>query len=483
MTHAGGAVRRASRAAACPAPEDRLRQLLTALALLGAGMLASEAVLRVAAFVSPQVRITLGRPARAEPPWIANDPAFGEAPNPAFPEHDAWGFRNATRPASARVVALGDSQTYGAGVRAEEAWPKQLEDRLERPVYSLAVSGWGPTEWLLVVDRALLLEPEVVVGAFYFGNDLYDAYEAVYLRDQHPELAHPDPGVRAEIARLQRQSPLLEEVAEHAGLVRDGLVPRLRGLLRAQSAVYQLLRAGRIAWENRSATSTWETARRVAATHPDSREIFEIGPLRTIFTSRYRLVGLDQEDVRIREGLRISLEAIARVAGAVEATQRRFVALLVPTKETAYAKLPEAADLAPRYARLLAQERRARAETTRFLRERGVEVLDATPRLQERLAAGEPLYREMSDGHPAPSGHGVLADLVRERLVAPRRPAGRPGRSTAISNGSQAGPRAAPRPHVTDSTSSKPASRQRRKRSGSRTAARSVARPTSTAPS
>src|SRR5262249_40278501 len=56
--------------------------------------------------------------------------------NPYHRDHDAAGYRNATRPDRADIVVLGDSFAYGAGLKP---WPKRLGDSLRRVVYNMAL--------------------------------------------------------------------------------------------------------------------------------------------------------------------------------------------------------------------------------------------------------------------------------------------------------------------------------------------------------
>jgi hypothetical protein len=85
-------------------------------------------------------------------------------------------------PGSRRVVALGDSFTFGDAVEAEEAWPAQLESRLNGSggasrwqVINAGVPGHGTGQELLL-SRILeqRLEPDVVVLGFTIVNDLLD---------------------------------------------------------------------------------------------------------------------------------------------------------------------------------------------------------------------------------------------------------------------------------------------------------------------
>jgi hypothetical protein len=93
-----------------------------------------------------------------------------------YPDHDEWGYRNAARPERVEVVALGDSQTYGTGVRRDEAWPPALERRLGISVYNMGNPNFGAPHYGLELQPALSLEPRVVLVTVYFGNDFYDAF-------------------------------------------------------------------------------------------------------------------------------------------------------------------------------------------------------------------------------------------------------------------------------------------------------------------
>src|SRR5262245_47441025 len=97
-------------------------------------------------------------------------------PSPNNPEHDAKGFRNPRVPARVPIVALGDSNTYGWGVKPDEAWPRRLQRLASQDVYSMAYGGFGPVHLLSLFDEALALKPRLIIVSFYSGNDLYDSY-------------------------------------------------------------------------------------------------------------------------------------------------------------------------------------------------------------------------------------------------------------------------------------------------------------------
>ncbi len=111
--------------------------------------------------------------------------------------HDANGFRNPRIPADPAIVAIGDSQTWGINVRRAETWPYVLADLTGQSVYSMALGGYGPVEyWVLVGDALEQFAPEVVVIGFYFGNDLYDSYQSVYLREPFARFRDPSMPIR-----------------------------------------------------------------------------------------------------------------------------------------------------------------------------------------------------------------------------------------------------------------------------------------------
>jgi len=144
----------------------RMAALLTLAVALGIGVAAMEVGLRLALNPSDFMQATL-----------VDDPVLGQRIAPGTSGHDALGYRNAQVPAKARVVAIGDSHTYGVSAPRDGSWPQQLSARLGEPVYNLGLGGFGPLQYLhLARTTARDLQPKVVVVGFYFGNDLLDAY-------------------------------------------------------------------------------------------------------------------------------------------------------------------------------------------------------------------------------------------------------------------------------------------------------------------
>ena len=128
---------------------------------------------------------------RAEGPKVAaHDPLLGWSLRPHVrarhrtSEYDvavrvnAQGFRadrevpEVPPPGVTRVVAVGDSFTYGQGVEAHEAFPALLERALPATeVVNLGVAGYGTDQQLLMLQsRGLRFRPDAVVLGLYATN-------------------------------------------------------------------------------------------------------------------------------------------------------------------------------------------------------------------------------------------------------------------------------------------------------------------------
>ena len=398
----------------------------------------SELTLYLFTFVSPRIDWLLSSPwtSRDYPPTVPDERLIFR-PNPAIPGHDRKGFRNPKVPTRAQIVALGDSQTYGTGVAARDAWPRQLESMTGKTVYSMAYGTYGPTHSLILWDEAVSLQPNVVIEAFYAGNDLFDSFQHVYNWNQLPDLKSSEPQLQASIRELERYEPIAKQVKnmfkmgigtpsvaiddESTVVTRDGISPwrflsqhsKIYGLLRrAKYESFRLLRK-----LNSSTKKTWNREKSFAEAHPAFCQIFDNGQFRTIFTSEYRFSALNLGDHRITEGLNISLRAIKRMHQLAAARNIRFLVVLVPTKETVFRELWTHPSMS--YRNLTENEERFRTITKDYFAHNGIEYLDALPVLQKQLALGNQPYPESPDGHPNEHGHMAIAKLIASHLKSP----------------------------------------------------------------
>ena len=144
----------------------------------------------------------------AHPPdMYVEDDALGYALRPQFsavfvrPEYatpvniNALGMRGPElrprRENTLRILALGDSFTWGYGATEQEAWPYLLERALANryptndiQVLNAGVPGYGTDEALIFLkQRGAALKPDIVITMFFAGNDFVDNMSLA--RDTH----------------------------------------------------------------------------------------------------------------------------------------------------------------------------------------------------------------------------------------------------------------------------------------------------------
>jgi hypothetical protein len=280
--------------------------------------------------------------------------------------YDANGFRNATTLSVADIAVVGDSYVEAPEVPDERRFTTRLASLSGRSVANLGLSGYGPQQELIVLERfALPLGPEVVVWAFYEGNDLADLAEYERLmaepdrlrgRPRRSEVSFVRNAARAVRARLQTCEP-------------SGMARTRSGVLRSTNG-------------------------RTARMYFVDGDV-PLGPTGLGALTRFGTI-------------------LARAAAAVRERGIDLVVVFVPTKFRVYGgivELPADSDCRDWIVDDLPERLRALA------REISPEIgfLDLTPALVERAAAGDLVYL-LDDTHWTPLGHEVVAQAIHEFL-------------------------------------------------------------------
>jgi len=294
-------------------------------------------------------------------------PVYGWTPRPSFrytlagseTTINRLGYRGrevaaARTPGRPRVVMLGDSITFGYGVRDGETFSavmETLDPRLE--VVNLGVQGYGTDQELLKLEReGLAYAPDVVVLNVCLANDLLDNAAARSIYDG----VYPKPYFRLEGGRLV-------EVASHVALS----PPRRLALMLSQrsalfNALLDLVRVDRARYQR-------EVAGRL-----------EAEPAEPAFAVTFALIR------RMNE--------LTRARGA------RFAALLYPSLRD-----------------FIRPSRRAQRflEAPEL---RGVQVVDLLPRFQAAGLTADTFSRYSLDGnlHLTPEGHRLAARVILDVL-------------------------------------------------------------------
>jgi lysophospholipase L1-like esterase len=361
---------------------------------LRAGLLASS-ILLAGLLGEGAARIVLNRV-----DYLAVDPVYdsilGARLKSYAAGHDEWGFRNREVPDSAEVVAIGDSQTYGVSAPALLSWPAQLASLTGRRVYNLALGSYGPVQYEeLLRTRALRLRPTVIVVGLYYGNDLWDAYTAVY-------------GLR-HWAGLRRNGVPLVKDSFTVAPPRDVALAGVRDWLARHSVIYRLLSftpLGGVA--RRAEFSTREHTRGIVPfRHPRHGAV-------TGFTPLIRLRALDLANPIVQEGLRLTVDRLEQMAEECRQAHVHFLVALIPTKERVYAPWLEGRGDLPEHEALRVLVRNE-LEANRRIRDRldqiGVRYVDLELPLRD-AADQQAIYPSSDDGHPNAPGYQAIAQTV-----------------------------------------------------------------------
>lgn len=312
--------------------------------------------------------------------FILNDPQLVIRAKPLYPDtvamgpNDVLGFRNKGVPNRATIVVIGDSQTYGNNARLEENWPSHMQQTLfgaaPENVYNMSVGGWGGVNYLRILDSALRFNPQVIVVAYYSGNDAYTDFRNTYSIDELSYL-RTDPSL---------SSNDLPEVVE---LRSDQLYPIT----------------------------------------------FEDG-VETIFTPQYRFAPNDRSDPAILAGYDIMAATAREITQIALEKNIRPVFTIIPTKEYVYqekiAAEPSATSNAA-YQQLIRDESLNIEELEEELKSiEGALYIDVAQALMTAALTPEVLYPPNVNGHPLSRGYQVIGETIAsaiadENLVAPRR--------------------------------------------------------------
>ncbi|MCI0482824.1 MAG: hypothetical protein L0213_14695 [Candidatus Dadabacteria bacterium] len=316
---------------------------------------------------------------------------------PGTGAHDELGFRNKSVPDTAEVVAIGDSHTYGISARASESWPGALGSMTGMTVYNLSLGGYGPAEYLYLMEtEALSLRPKIVIAGFYLGNDIKDSFTAVYSVDRWKDMRKP------ELESYQGSGESDDE---------EGASYGIGDWLAGNSVLYRLVSSSFIGDNLRQ-------ARRIRRGEQIVMFEDEKNGISTGFTPDQRLRGLDLGSAEVREGLRLSLEIFDRMNELARKNDIEFIVIIIPTKENVFAEYIEGNKALPASEKidyLIENERQADREVRKYFDEHGIRYVDALGPLS-RSAGVEQIYPNNFGGHANRNGYRIIAESIKNYL-------------------------------------------------------------------
>ncbi len=303
--------------------------------------------------------------------------------------HDSWGYRNKKVPESAKIVAIGDSHTYGISATASNSWPSALEKITGDQTYNLGLGGYGPAEYLyLMKENALKLSPEIIIIGFYLGNDLKDSFTAVYSVPVWKDLRNPV------FSYSENENKNIEE---------DSLTEWLSG----HSVLYRIVSSSFIGDNLRQ-------QRRLSKGEDIPMLDLPEYEISTGFTPDRRLKGLDLSNPEVREGLRLTLDFFNKMNRIANENKIDFLVVIIPTKETVYSDLiSESGELANSYelTKLIQNEKVVNKVVQTYFTDHSIPFVDVLEPMKE-VAKTEQIYPNNFGGHSNNNGYRIIAESI-----------------------------------------------------------------------
>lgn len=318
--------------------------------------------------------------------------------------HDAWGFRNRSVPATADVVALGDSPTYGNRATLDDTWPSVVARLTGKRVYNLGMGGYGPNQYYhLLQTRALSLKPRVVICGVSLVDDFTNAFSITYGLDYWSSRRHEGfPPIPADSWERALAGDANWHRRVRQWLSRNSMLYRLvfHGLLQSIKGRLQIMNA------------SWLYEDTTTLILPD-RNVYEA------FVPSGGLHGLDHTRPSVREGMRLTFQLLRDMHALCMQHGVRFIVAVFPTKETVYARYLEhnpTLRMHDSVDRVIANERIARQALFEQLDEAGIPYVDLLPAL-EAASEVERIYIESAiDIHPNRNGYRAIAEVLAPHL-------------------------------------------------------------------
>ena len=332
-------------------------------------------------------------------PTTTKDPFLGHRILPDTGGHDDRGFRNYSVPSNSEIVAIGDSHTYGISATFQESWPAHLSRLTDTQVYSLALGGYGPLQYLhLLSTSALELKPETVVVGLFLGNDLADSYRLAYSHQYWADYRNPllqnEQSEQTEVTVNWKEKRFLNGARKW--LAKSSVLYRIV----TQSVVGELVQ-----------TTEFKNA---------SPKVINLqhGELQHHFMPDRQSEALDTNFQNIREGIRISKAAIKKINLVCQTNQIKLLVALIPTKELVYSELFQEqykSNLPESLAQQFENENTIRAGFKRVFEKENIAYVDILPALRRAVSQGKNIY-PINDGHTNGKGYQIIAKEINSVL-------------------------------------------------------------------
>jgi lysophospholipase L1-like esterase len=326
--------------------------------------------------------------------------------NPSYKSsHDAWGFRNKEVPQRADIVTIGDSQTYGVSAIASQSWPAQLEEKVSKKVYNLSLGGYGPCQYYyLFNNNALKLKPSLIIVGFYYGNDIFDTFKAIYHNPQYWKKF-----------RTSKVDELIYEEKENHNIKsvfnkKFSYFKRIRVYLSQNSVLYRIIVHGPLMGRIKRILQL--------QMYQHGKIVDRENNIYAAFTPGKRIQGVNLNDIKIRESLNISLDIIKSMHDISHKQDIRFLVVLIPTKESVYSdfiynnKSINDSDIIDK---IIENEKTINGIVTSYLKNNNINYIETLPNLKKNIK--KEIYPVHHDDHPNKNGYNIIAQTISDYIT------------------------------------------------------------------
>lgn len=320
-------------------------------------------------------------------------------------------------PDVSRIAILGDSFMEAYQVELEESLPYLLQEALADrrvEVINFGVGGYGTAQALLALrEKGLRYSPDLVVLAFFTGNDIQDnsreLQSLIWGADELKSFGRPyllAETLQSEIVWELPDPDRVEKLVTDAKARRASLTRRILKFVQPAMLghVFEraLSRVGSGAKDfDPNVMFGWIYTENFDFNHPAA----------TLDAAGYERV--------FDDAWRVTRRAVLGIRDLAASSGARFAVLIVPSREQVVPDWGRAVE--QQFPALRFDWLRINREMASFCASAGIPLLDPTDALAE-ASANAPVYYEIEDRHWSPLGHAVaVAELVdfldRERLV------------------------------------------------------------------
>jgi lysophospholipase L1-like esterase len=320
---------------------------------------------------------------------------------------NSLGFRDRrfrrTATQKTRVLAIGDSFTYGWGVQDSEPWPKVLERDLSRlgmpiEIANLGRPGAGPDQYLAIAQAAVpLLRPRWIIVGLLQGDDLSQSKPGPAERRarRHPVLSTLYPTLSRIPTLLTSEAPVV--TAEES---------RRKWREEAAALLARLKPRERQRFDSLDAST--RTRFLAGDMNPD---IVAIALRRPDYSSWL----LDQSSAEVQSKVGIMADRLARIRRLAEAYDARVLVVSIPNWPYVSHSTPLRRIGFVLNRNMLSTDA-PDDEARQACHEAGIDqFVSVTEEVRRRAAEGAALYYPL-DGHFTPEGHEVFADALAPEL-------------------------------------------------------------------